>query len=65
MKSCCWILCGLVLFLGVGCGGGGEDIPGDGTAPAAEKLTPKEEAAERELNETSGGKPATRDPGSP
>ena len=65
MKSCWWILCALVLFLSVGCGGSGGDIPGDGSAPATEKLTPDEEAAERELGNTPAGKTTGGDPGSP
>ena len=65
MKSCWWILCTLVLFLSVGCVGEGEDIPGDGSAPATEELTEEEETAERELGNTRAENNTGGDPGNP
>ena len=52
MKSCCWILCALALFLtvGLGCSSAGTDVSGDGAAPATEQLTPEQEATERALS---------------
>lgn len=55
MKSPWWILCALVLFISVGCSDDGTTSTPADDAPAAEEMTPDEEAGERSLTEPEEG----------